>query len=193
MVFVNNTAVLAGAGIYANDMSRCKWLGNITENYTIFQIPPAIGGPFQFINNTVQGKVTNNDLATESSKFSARVPLFNTSTSTVAFGEQISFRLSSEDELMNFREAVWSVTAPLEPQVSPSPHWLYTCSNVYLLFVFQPLGSLSSNNSRYVYSVPDKLSLVKEAGVSFENGSEEITAEFTLLQSLVSDRDTNLC
>ena len=137
MVFVNNTAVLAGAGIYANDMSRCKWLGDITENYTIFQIPPAMEGPFQFINNTVQGKVTNNDLATESSKFSARVPLFNTSTSTVAFGEKISFRLSSEDELNNFREAVWSVTAPLEPQVSPSPHWLL----VSMLMVLFPLFS----------------------------------------------------
>ncbi len=100
MVFVNNTAALAGAGIYANDMSRCKWLGNITDSYTIFQIPSTIGGPFRFTNNTVQGisgnKVANNDLATESSKFSARVPLFNTSTSTVAFGEEVSFRLSSE-------------------------------------------------------------------------------------------------
>ena len=188
MVFVNNTAVLAGAGIYANDMSRCKWLGDITQNYTIFQIPPTMGGPFHFTNNTVQGKVTNNDLGTESSKFSARVPLFNTSTSTVAFGEQVSFRLSSEDELNNFREAVWSVTAPLEPQVSPSPHWLtLALVSIFLLFVFQPLGSLSSNNSRYVYSVPDKLSLVEKAGVSFENGSEEITAKFTLLQSLVSE------
>lgn len=122
MVFVNNTAMLAGAGIYANDMSRCKWLGEITESYTIFQIPSELGGPFRFTNNTVQGisgnRVTNNDLGTESSKFSATVRQFNTSTSTVAFGEKVSFELSSADELGNFREAVWSVTAPLEPQVS---------------------------------------------------------------------------
>ena len=37
-----------------------------------------------------------------------------------------------------------------------------------------------------MYSVPDKSSLIEKAGLSFENGSEEITAEFTLLQSLVS-------
>lgn len=37
-----------------------------------------------------------------------------------------------------------------------------------------------------MYSVPGKSSLIEGAGVSFENGSEEITAEFTLLQSLVS-------
>lgn len=77
MVFKNNTAMLAGAGIYANDMSRCKWLGNITQSYTIFQIPLDMGGPFYFANNTVQGvsgnRVTNNDLATESSQFSATI------------------------------------------------------------------------------------------------------------------------
>lgn len=138
MVFVNNTAMLAGAGIYANDMSRCEWLGNITGNYTtIFQIPSELGGPFRFIDNTVQGisgnRVTNDDLATESSQFSARVPQFDTSTSTVAFGERISFLLSSADELKNFREAVWSVTAPLEPQVSCywPPHALASQYNYY--------------------------------------------------------------
>lgn len=43
---------------------------------------------------------------------------FNTSSSTVAFGERVAFQLSSSDELGNFREAVWSVSAPLEDQVS---------------------------------------------------------------------------
>ena len=63
-------------------------------------------------------------------------------------------------------------------------------NNGFNLSFFQPLGSLSSNNSRYVYSVPGKLSLIEGASVSFENGSEEeITAEFTLLQSLVSDTE----
>ena len=76
IVFVNNTAMLAGAGIYANDMSRCKWLGDLIENYTIFEIPSKMKGPFQFTNNTVQAfsgnKVINHNLATESSRFSAR-------------------------------------------------------------------------------------------------------------------------
>ena len=77
MVFVNNTAFLAGAGIYSNDMSRCKWLGDLTENYTIFEIPPNQRGPFRFTNNTIQGlsgnKVVSNDLATDSSHLSARI------------------------------------------------------------------------------------------------------------------------
>ena len=30
--FVNNSARAAGAAIYANDMSRCKWLGSIGPN-----------------------------------------------------------------------------------------------------------------------------------------------------------------
>ena len=45
-------------------------------------------------------------------------PQFNTSGSSVAFGERVSFQLSSSDELGNFRETVWSVKAPLEDQVS---------------------------------------------------------------------------
>lgn len=65
----------------------------------------------------------------------------------------------------------------------------YNYYNVDISTFFQPLGSLSSNNSRYVYSVPGKSSLIEGAGVSFDDGSEEITAEFTLLQSLVSDTE----
>ena len=38
----------------------------------------------------------------------------------MSFGERVSFQLSSSDELGNLREAVWSVTAPLEAQVSHS-------------------------------------------------------------------------
>ena len=154
IIFANNTAMLAGAGIYASDMSRCKWLGNLTGNYTIFQIPPD-KGPFHFSNNTVQdtsSSSVNHDLATESSQFSvvANVsgvcsPLvlcltyfmqlfqFNTSNSTVAFGERVPFQLSSADELGNFREAVWSVSVPLKAQVSQH---LYLC-----LFVCMRLWS----------------------------------------------------
>ena len=50
--FVNNTAGLAGAAIYANDMSSCKWLGPLVETLPddtlIFQIPTDMGGPFSF-------------------------------------------------------------------------------------------------------------------------------------------------
>lgn len=46
---------------------------------------------------------------------------------------------------------------------------------------------MSSNNSRYVYNVPDKASLVESNGIHFVNESEEIIAEFSLLQSLVID------
>lgn len=208
-------AMLAGAGIYASDMSRCKWLGNLTGNYTIFQIP-SDKGPFHFSNNTVQNTssstINNHDLATESSQFSAVAnvnsvcfPLglslmyfmqlfqFNTSQSSVAFGERVRFQLSSADELGNFREAVWSVSVPLETQVSWSLSVLI-CVHVsleeYLFFfvnviLFQPLGSVSTNNSHYVYSVPDKASLMEVTGFSFVNGSEQITADFSLLQSLV--------
>ena len=46
--FVNNTAGIAGAAIYANDMSRCKWLGpnNYTEDFFIFDTPLNYMSPF---------------------------------------------------------------------------------------------------------------------------------------------------
>ena len=73
-MFFNNTAILGGAGIYANDMSRCTWLGSLTGNHTIFEIPPNLG-PFYFTNNTVQSTsvntVTNHNLATDASHFSS--------------------------------------------------------------------------------------------------------------------------
>ena len=75
MVFTKNTAMLAGAGIYANDMTRCKWLGNISDNYTIFEIPSS-RGPFLFTDNKVLGglgnAVVNHNLATDSSRFVAK-------------------------------------------------------------------------------------------------------------------------
>ena len=45
--FENNSAGRAGAAIYANDMSRCKWLG--PTNYTsefIFNAPLGYDSPF---------------------------------------------------------------------------------------------------------------------------------------------------
>ena len=46
--FTNNIAGIAGAAIYANDMSRCKWLGptDYTENYFIFNTPTDYKSPF---------------------------------------------------------------------------------------------------------------------------------------------------
>ena len=77
MVFISNTAKLAGAGIYANDMSRCMWLGrDLQGNHTIFDISPKDGGPFSFINNMVQSpagdQVTSHNLATDASQFSSK-------------------------------------------------------------------------------------------------------------------------
>lgn len=57
-------------------MSRCRWLGELPGDHTIFQIPPE-DGPFRFINNTlmaadtVQGDVFNETLATDPSSIIA--------------------------------------------------------------------------------------------------------------------------
>lgn len=73
---------------------------------------------------------------------------------------------------------------PLEPQVSYRP--------LTLVSYYNADGFNSSFFSHLVLclattlAVPDKSSLIEGAGINFENGSEEITAEFTLLQSLVS-------
>ena len=76
MNFVNNTAVAAGAAIFANDMSRCRWLGGLSGDHTIFQISEA-GSPFLFTGNrlmnssSVLGNVTNQTLATDPSIITA--------------------------------------------------------------------------------------------------------------------------
>ncbi len=51
--FINNTARLSGAAIYASDMQRCSWLGNDhadLENTVIFKPPANINlrTPFKF-------------------------------------------------------------------------------------------------------------------------------------------------
>ncbi len=69
---MNNTARLAGAAIYANDMSRCQWIGglNLTD-INIFQIPFEDGSPFYLENNTISQEaiesnpVKNQSLATD--------------------------------------------------------------------------------------------------------------------------------
>ena len=77
MTFVNNMAVVAGAAIFANDMSRCRWLGGLSgRDRTIFQISEQ-GSPFLFAGNrlsnssSVLGGVANETLATDSSAISA--------------------------------------------------------------------------------------------------------------------------
>ena len=73
MQFINNTARLAGAAIYANDMSRCTWIGDLDLNQTIiFLIPESMGSPFHLENNTIRLDMTmdlvkNQELATDAS------------------------------------------------------------------------------------------------------------------------------
>lgn len=79
ITFSNNRVVVAGAAIYANDMSRCRWLGpNLPNNFTIFEIPPNEGSPFLFEENTLmrnvstaRGITSNEALATDPSSISA--------------------------------------------------------------------------------------------------------------------------
>ncbi len=72
MSFINNTARLAGAAIYANDMSRCRWIGGLNfTDINIFQIPEEAGSPFHLENNTISRdvfestSVRNQSLATD--------------------------------------------------------------------------------------------------------------------------------
>ena len=91
-------------------------------------------------------------------------PQFNTSEETVSYGERVSYHLTSLDQLDSFREAVYSINAPL---------------------VTQTLGSLSSNGTVFVYEVDDRGALEGEGGVSFVNDSASITTSFSLLRSQV--------
>lgn len=69
---MNNTAGIAGAAIYANDMSRCTWLGGSRGNYTIFQLPPEESS-FLFVNNHIsEADVSNSSLATDPTNIYAK-------------------------------------------------------------------------------------------------------------------------
>lgn len=128
----------------------------------------------------------------------------------------MAFRLSSLDQLKNFREAVWFVDAPLEAQVindCADPRFFYSLSKLLSPHFFppcllpfhplplfspsssssslQPLGSLSSNGTFFTYDVPTKEQLENE--VVFVNNSANITAKFTLLQSEVSLYGGGVC
>jgi predicted outer membrane repeat protein len=78
--FVNNRAEVAGAAIYASDLSRCRWLGELPGDHTIFEIPPdKAGAPFLFVNNTLmgtgsglRGNIVNETLATSPSNIISR-------------------------------------------------------------------------------------------------------------------------
>ena len=88
MIFKNNTAAVAGAAIYTNDVSRCRWVGTAcplsyqgsSDNKpTIFDLSPECS-PFEFENNTVdvpggalpRGEIVNQVLATDPTTISAR-------------------------------------------------------------------------------------------------------------------------
>ena len=81
---------MAGAAIYANDMSRCRWLGTetacsksflgkVVDKPTIFDLSPECS-PFKFDNNKVKvldgalarGEINNQMLATDSKTISAK-------------------------------------------------------------------------------------------------------------------------
>ena len=51
--FINNTAGLKGAAIYASDLRLCSWIGNDypTDEYTIFELPKEIEhlSPFLYL------------------------------------------------------------------------------------------------------------------------------------------------
>jgi hypothetical protein len=123
----------------------------------------------------------------------------------VSYGERVSFSLSSQDQLNNFREAVWSVSIPGDVEVRDGPglrkreglvkelaelrdrqgycFGKVTCCCCLL----QRLGALSSNNSVSTYDVPAKNELQGDQRVSADDGGAmNFTVTFSLLSSEVS-------
>lgn len=77
---MNNTAGVAGAAIFASDLSRCRWLGELLGDHTIFEIPPGNQSPFMFVNNRVvgresglRGQIINETLGTSPSDITANL------------------------------------------------------------------------------------------------------------------------
>ncbi len=47
--FINNTARLSGAAIYASDMQQCGWLGNLTTTTSLIFNPDLVdNSPFYY-------------------------------------------------------------------------------------------------------------------------------------------------
>ncbi|XP_019851702.1 PREDICTED: uncharacterized protein LOC109581757 [Amphimedon queenslandica] len=131
--FINNTARISGAAIYASDMQRCTWLGNVSsDNSTIFKLPKGIKSPFYYDNNMLELRsgniVQDEELATAPLRLHSSIN-FN----TVQPGEYLSITLFATDQLNNSREAVWSLNSPDQDT---------------------QLDALSANNDTFIYTVP---------------------------------------
>ncbi|CAI7990699.1 hypothetical protein GBAR_LOCUS524 [Geodia barretti] len=132
--FINNTARLSGAAIYASDMQQCSWLGNFTTDTSlIFTLPTELAdrSPFLYKNNSLfsaSNLVNNTNLATAPSTIEIDVDY-----TTVQPGESLAIGLLARDQVNNAREAVWSLEAPNQDV---------------------NLDALSANRDTYVYAVP---------------------------------------
>jgi predicted outer membrane repeat protein len=170
--FENNRAGRAGAAIYANDMSRCTWLGTTKYNtsYFIFNTPHDYKSPFIMKNNrigtistqTQTGTNSDMDLATDASAFSATTRYGD--SPVVGYGEKLSFYVNSTDQFHNFRESVWAFRTEYQEQM---------------------LGALSSNETPLEYVVPER-------GVLGGGDRVNITVCFSLLGDQPSETTVTL-
>jgi predicted outer membrane repeat protein len=156
MNFINNTARLSGAAIYASDLHGCSWFQNLSNISSIFN-DSYDNSPFFYKDNSVTDdtEIRNARLATSPLNISAVAEV-----DRVQPGELVRINLSARDQLGNYREAVWSLTRPGEEGTI--------------------LGALPASQDQYTYPVPSVKSLGKNESVSEFN----ITLTFSLLRTL---------
>lgn len=141
LTFINNTAGMDGAAIYATSIARCTYTStNVTSTGTtpyensIFQVSPL----FSFTGNTLSAAVKRNvtTLATAPSQLRVTPPViiynlhyrawfflqcilqydFFNQTFTAAPGETVVFLVKAMDQAGNPVEAIWSVTEKSESE-----------------------------------------------------------------------------
>ncbi|CAI8022052.1 hypothetical protein GBAR_LOCUS12976 [Geodia barretti] len=161
--FVNNSAGIAGAAIYANDMSRCRWLGPTNYTTFIFNTPSDYKSPFIMENNTLDRSSSKDTrLATDASTFFATTDYGD--SPMVGYGETVSFHLNSTDQFSNFRESVWTFKTAYQDQ---------------------SLGALSTNETVFEYVVPgrgDRDSVNISANFSLIGGQTSVSSVLLQVQ-----------
>jgi predicted outer membrane repeat protein len=179
--FISNTAGIAGAAIYASDMSRCQWFGEdsnatrLIHNTPIFVPIEGYNSPFNFSGNRLARVNSSNitQVALSTNAYNLEVVPEDINVSIYSYMENAKFRLSALDQLNNTREAVWQVDAPLENE---------------------PLGAISSNTTSYSYDIPSEEYFMNEA-----SSNDSITLTFSifsvssLVQPVILDLPVSTC
>ncbi|XP_065897695.1 uncharacterized protein [Dysidea avara] len=156
--FINNRADSGGSAVFATDLGRCDWLGDVESDSTTFIFNPknTTNSPFN-LTSDLPDTMQCPFLGTDPSNITATSQQKDDSS----YGEKIVFHLATRDDVGNFRQAVFTVQGP---------------GNI------RDLGALSRENSTIAEQIPNMETLESDL-VKIDNNTTNVSFEFDLLNS----------